>query len=233
MRAAGRAVAAALETTAGLARPGVLPAELECAAVSALHERNAAPALPDPGGVARALSLSRGEVVCGAAPTGERLGVGELLTVECAGSVHGWCAWSAIGLVVGTGHDSQHRLTGTAVEALRGGIGAMTVGNRLGDVGHAVGLVARGAGCGVPVPCGHGIGRAVREGPVVPGPGRRGTGVSVRSGLVLTVVAGVSGGGDGTRRGEGGAVITEDGAEACVFGHTVAVSRWGPRVLTS
>ncbi|MGJ7906492.1 M24 family metallopeptidase [Actinopolyspora sp. H202] len=233
LSSAGGAVAAALMGVGERIRPGVFPADLERAAVASLTECGAAPAGPVTGGVARALSLSRDDVVCGGPPVGERLETGELVTVECVASVAGWRAWSAIGMAVGVSSESDLRLTGTAAEALHSGIAAVSVGNRLGEVAHAIGVVARGAGCGMPVGCGYGIGRGVREGPVVPAPGRRAAGVTLRPGLVFTVVAGVcDSGSDEVVRGQDGVVVTGDGSRACVFGHTVAVTRWGPRVLT-
>ncbi|SFT32424.1 methionyl aminopeptidase [Actinopolyspora lacussalsi subsp. righensis] len=234
LSSAGAAVAAALTDVSGRILPGVFPADLERAAVASLTECGAAPAVPIPGGGARALSLSRNDVVCGGPPAGEWLRAGELVTVECAASVAGWCAWSALGTSVGVPAESDLRLTETAAEALRSGIAAVSVGNRLGEVAHAIGVVARGAGCGMPVGCGYGIGRRVCEGPVVPAPGKRSTGVALRPGLVFTVAAGVcDSGSDEGVRGQDGVVTTGDGSRACVFGHTVAVTRWGPRVLTS
>ncbi|ASU78678.1 hypothetical protein CDG81_10760 [Actinopolyspora erythraea] len=234
LRAAGRAVATTLEAVITRVRPEVSPAELERWAVSSLDEHGAAPAVPRSGGGRRALSISRDDVVCGGAPTDGRLRDGQLLTVECAGSVAGWCAWSAVGVGVGTMPESDRRLTDTAAEALRCGVGAVVAGHRLGEVGHAIGVVIRSAGCGMPTSCGYGIGRALREGPVIPGPGKRAAGVTAREGLVLTVAAGVCAGQDGgSRRGEDGPLVTGDESRACVFGHTVAVTRSGPRVLTA
>ncbi|SDJ96681.1 methionyl aminopeptidase [Actinopolyspora mzabensis] len=234
LSSAGGAVAATLTSVGERIRPGVFPADLERHAVASLAECGAAPAVPITAGGARALSLSRDDVVCGGSPVGERLETGELVTVECAASVAGWCAWSAFGTSVGVPTESDLRLTDTAGEALRNGIAAASAGHRLGEVAHAIGVVARGAGCGMPVGCGYGIGRGVREGPVLPAPGKRSTGVTSRPGLVFTVVAGVcASGGDEVVRGQDGVVVTGDGSRACVFGHTVAVTRWGPRVLTS
>ena len=52
------------------------------------------------------------------------------------------------------------RLVAAANRALKAGIGAAVVGNRIGDIAHAIGTVCREAGYGIMEGYGgHGIGR--------------------------------------------------------------------------
>ncbi|SDQ30239.1 M24 family metallopeptidase [Actinopolyspora saharensis] len=236
MREAGRAVAAALNTVTTRITRSATGVELETTARAALAEHDARPAF---GGArqsascGRALAVSRQQVVGGRAPDGTGFAPGELVTVECAASVDGWCAWSAVTETVDAEDEPARRSAGTAREALRGAASAATAGNRLGDLSHALGLVVRGAGYGMPASCGHGIGRALREPPALPPPGKRGEGLLLRPGTVVTIVAALAeGGSDGIRHGPGGAVETEDGSRCFLLGETLAVTAQGPWILT-
>ena len=72
--------------------------------------------------------------------------------------------------------------------ALAAGIAAVRPGNTLGDVGHAIAAVARGAGYGLLADHGgHGIGRTMHEDPHVPNEGRPGKGMRLRPGLVIAI----------------------------------------------
>lgn len=236
MRDAGRAVAAALNTVTTRITRGVTGAELEATARAVLADHGARPAFdgtrrsPSRG---RALAVSRQEVIRGRTSDGHGFVPGELVTVECGGSVGGWCAWSAVTETVGAEDELARRSASTAREALRGAVAVATAGNRLGDISHALGLVVRGAGYGMPLSCGHGIGRGLREPPAMPRPGKRGEGLLLRPGMVVTVVAALAeGGSDGIRHGSEGSVETEDGSRCLMLGETVAVTARGPRVLT-
>ncbi|PRW63058.1 M24 family metallopeptidase [Actinopolyspora mortivallis] len=235
MRLAGRAVAEALRHTTEHLVAGTTGVELESLARTVLRDHEAVPALDHQDtGENTALALAPNEVVRGRVPDTGRVNRNDLVTVECAGRVHGWCAWAAVTVSVGPETEAVLRARDTAQEALRSAVAVSTVGNRLGDVSWALGLAARGAGYGIPVSCGHGIGRFVREPPTIPRTGERGTGLSLRPGTVLTLVSALAqGGADGCRHGSGNAVETVDGSPCFLLGHTVAVDEHGPRVLTA
>ena len=84
--------------------------------------------------------------------------------------------------------EQDAELIRTTQAALDAGIAAAQPGARLGDVAHAIGEVARGAGYGLMADHGgHGIGREMHEAPHVPNEGRPGRGVPLRPGLVLAL----------------------------------------------
>jgi methionyl aminopeptidase len=119
-------------------------------------------------------------------------------------------------------------------ECLMLGIGAMQVGNTVGDIGHAVQQHAEAHGYGVVrALVGHGVGRKMHEDPQVPNYGTPGTGPKLRAGLVLAVEPMIT---EGTWEVEtlddGWTVVTEDGKLAAHFEHTIAVTDEGPKILT-
>ncbi|WP_093766009.1 type I methionyl aminopeptidase [Streptomyces sp. F-7] len=169
-------------------------------------------------------------------PTTYRLRDGDLVSIDCGAQLGGWAGDSAISFVVGTARPADTRLIGTAERALAAGIEAAVVGNRMGDIAHAIGTVCREAGYGIMEDYGgHGIGRRMHEDPPVPNEGRPGRGMPLRHGMVLAIEPMlIAGGGDAYRTDQDGWTLrTTDGSRAAHTEHTVAITENGPRVLTA
>ena len=79
-----------------------------------------------------------------------------------------------------------------------------------------------------------GIGRQMHMEPHVPHVGRRGSGLRLRAGMVLTVEPMINLGAPGVRTlDDGWTVVTADGRLSAQFEHTVVVTREGCEVLTA
>ncbi|MFF2996179.1 type I methionyl aminopeptidase [Streptomyces sp. NPDC057950] len=169
-------------------------------------------------------------------PTGYRLRDGDLVSIDFGAELGGWVGDSAISFIVGRPRAADVRLVETADRALAAGIAAAVVGNRIGDIAHAVGTVCRAAGYGIPDGFGgHGVGRRMHEDPPVPNEGRPGRGLPLRHGMVLAIEPMLIGGGtDGFHAApDGWTLRTDDGSRAAHAEHTVAITDSGPRVLTA
>ncbi|WP_437024898.1 type I methionyl aminopeptidase [Streptomyces sp. enrichment culture] len=238
----GQVVAGALTAVRAFADVGVSLLELNEVAHDALRAAGAgSPFLgyrpsfaPTP--FPAVLCTSVNDAIVHGIPTGYRLRDGDLVSVDFGAELGGWAGNSALSFVVGTPRPADLRLIETAERALAAGIEAAVVGNRIGDIAHAIGTVCREAGLGVPQDFGgHGIGRRMHEEPSVPNEGRPGRGLRLRAGLVLAIEPMVIGGGtDGYRADpDGWTLRTEDGSRAAHAEHTVAVTEDGPRILTA
>ncbi|WP_445397332.1 type I methionyl aminopeptidase [Streptomyces sp. LE64] len=241
MRAPGRVVGRALAAVRKAARPGVTPRDLDAVARAVLDEAGAtspflgyrpsfAP-VPFPA----VLCVSVNNAIVHGIPTDLPLRDGDLVSADFGALLHGWAGDAAVSFTVGTPRPADLALVETAERALAAGIDAAVVGNRIGDVAHAIGAVCRGAGYGIPHGFGgHGIGRRMHEDPSVPNEGRPGRGVRLRHGMVLAiepmVIAG--GGDDYLTAADGWTLCTTDGSRAAHAEHTVAITDDGPRVLT-
>ncbi|MGW3495243.1 type I methionyl aminopeptidase [Streptomyces sp. NPDC001020] len=169
-------------------------------------------------------------------PDGYRLRDGDLVSIDCGAELEGWVGDSAISFVVGQARAADLRLVETAERALAAGIEAAVVGNRIGDIAHAIGSVCRAAGYGIMEDYGgHGVGRRMHEDPPVPNEGRPGRGIRLRHGMVLAIEPMLIGGGtDGYHTApDGWTLRTNDGSRAAHTEHTVAITESGPRVLTA
>ncbi|MER5883042.1 type I methionyl aminopeptidase [Streptomyces sp. NPDC001941] len=242
MRAAGRVVAQALTAVREAARPGVTLRQLDRVARGVLDEAGAgspflnyrpswAP-VPFPG----VICASVNDAVVHGVPDDSRLADGDLVSIDCGAVLDGWVGDSAISFTVGRARPEDTRLVDTAYAALEAGIAAARVGNRIGDIAHAVGRVCRAAGYGIADGFGgHGVGRSMHEGPDVPNEGRPGRGMHLKHGMVLAIEPMLlAGGGDHHYTGtDGWTVRTLDGSRAAHTEHTVAITHDGPRVLTA
>ncbi|MER7840103.1 type I methionyl aminopeptidase [Streptomyces sp. NPDC096040] len=169
-------------------------------------------------------------------PTSYRLRDGDLVSIDCGAELDGWVGDSAISFTVGRARPADVRLVETAERALAAGIAAAVVGNRIGDIAHAVGRVCREAGYGIPQGFGgHGVGRRMHEDPEVPNEGRPGRGLPLRHGMALAIEPMLIGSGrDGYHEApDGWTLRTNDGSRAAHVEHTVAITEAGPRILTA
>lgn len=181
------------------------------------------------------LCASVNDAIVHGIPTSYRLRDGDLVSMDFGAELGGWAGDSAISFVVGEPRAADLRLIETAERALAAGIEAAVVGNRIGDIAHAIGTVRRAAGYGIPDGFGgHGIGRHMHEDPAVPNEGRPGRGMRLRHGMVLAIEPMLIGGGtDGFHEAaDGWTLRTNDGSRAAHVEHTVAITDAGPRVLT-
>ncbi|MFK4102484.1 type I methionyl aminopeptidase [Streptomyces sp. NPDC019531] len=242
MQEAGQVVARALAAVQKAADVGVSLLELDEVAHDVLRAAGASsPFLgyrpsfaPTP--FPAVICASVNDVIVHGIPDGYRLRDGDLLSVDFGARLGGWVGDSAISLTVGTARASDVRLIETAERALAAGIGAALVGNRVGDISHAVGTVCRAAGYGIPDGLtGHGVGRQMHEEPSVPNEGQPGRGPLLRHGMVIAIEPMlVAGGTDGFRDDpDGWTLRTNDGSRAAHTEHTVAITNAGPRVLTA
>ncbi|GAA4320221.1 type I methionyl aminopeptidase [Streptomyces venetus] len=242
MYEAGQVVARALTAARQAARVGVSLLELDEVAHDVLREAGAkSPFLgyrpsfaPTP--FPAVLCASVNDAIVHGVPGRYRLRDGDLVSLDFGAELGGWVGDSALSFVVGTPREADLRLIETVERALAAGIEAAVVGNRIGDIAHAIGTVCRAAGYGIPDGFGgHGIGRRMHEDPSVPNEGRPGRGMRLRHGMALAIEPMViAGGTDGFHAApDGWTLKTDDGSRAAHAEHTVAITDSGPRILTA
>ncbi|MBZ6084825.1 type I methionyl aminopeptidase [Streptomyces olivaceus] len=242
MHAAGQVVARALTAVRQAADVGVSLLELDAVAHEVLREAGAgSPFLgyrpsfaptPFPG----VICASVNDAIVHGIPDGYRLRDGDLVSIDCGALLDGWAGDSALSFVVGTPRAADVTLIETAERALEAGIGAAVVGNRIGDIAHAIGTVCRAGEYGIMEDFGgHGIGRHMHEDPGVPNEGRPGRGLPLRHGMVIAIEPMLISGGrdDYHAAADGWTLRSNDGTRAAHVEHTVAITKDGPRVLTS
>jgi len=243
MREAGRVVARALQAVRAAARPGVTLRQLEGIADQVITAEGATSAFrgyqprfapsPFPG----VICASVNDVVVHGIPDDTVLRDGDVLSIDCGAVLDGWVGDAAFTTVIGdeNGGGDQKLIEATR-SALMAGIAAARPGARLGDIGSAIGTIARDHGYGIPQGWGgHGVGREMHEDPSVPNEGRPGRGLKLKVGMVIAIEPMfMAGGNDDHRVAEDGwSVLTVDGSRAAHEEHTIAITSDGPVILTA
>jgi len=241
MRPAGRFVATVLTALSEAADVGVNLLDLDALAHRMINERGATSCYldyhPSFGGskFGKVLCTSVNDAVLHGLPHDYRLADGDLLSVDFAASVDGWVADSAVSMVVGRARSADLALIATTERALAAAIEQAVVGNRMGDISHAIGSTARAAGLSVNLEFGgHGVGRTMHGDPHVSNDGRPGRGLVLKPGLVIAIEPWFL---QSTDRiftdPDGWTLRSADGSRGAHSEHTIAITPDGPLVLTA
>ena len=241
MRPAGRFVADVVTALAEAADVGVNLLELDALAHRMIRERGAESCYIDyhpsfgasPFG--KVLCTSVNDAVLHGLPRDYVLQDGDLLSLDFAASVDGWVSDSAYSLVVGAASAEDLALIATTQRALAAGMAAAQPGNKVGDISHAIGAVARAAGLRVNTDFGgHGVGRTMHGDPHIPNDGRAGRGYTLKPGLVIAIEPWFLQSTDEiVTDADGWTLRSVDGSRGAHMEHTVAITDNGPLVLTA
>lgn len=129
---------------------------------------------------------------------------------------------------------SKQKLLDVTRQALLQGIAQARVGNRLGDISHAIQKYAESKGFTIVRDfVGHGIGRALHEDPEIPNYGMPGRGPLLKAGMVFAIEPMVNMGKPQVKiLKDGWTAVTADKKPSAHFEHTVAITKLGPVILT-
>jgi methionyl aminopeptidase len=174
------------------------------------------------------------EVVHGIPSFRKVLREGDIVSLDIVVSYHGYIGDNAFTVPVGKVSKDVERLLRITRESLDLAVKAAQVGNRIGDISHAVQSYVEANGCSVVRDMvGHGVGQSMHEPPEIPNFGRKGTGEKIRPGMTLAIEPMVNLGGYRTRTlSDGWTVVTTDGSPSAHFEHTVLTTENGPEILT-
>jgi methionyl aminopeptidase len=237
MREAGRINALALAAARELIRPGVSTAELDAASSEVIRKHHAKPAfLGVPGAYPypATITVSVNEEMVHGIPGKRKIQAGDIVSVDCGTIFEGFVGDSAFTIAVGDISEVAHKLIDVTEKSLYIGIEQMHAGNRVGDVGAAIQRYVEGHGFHVPREyTGHGVGRAMWEGPQVPNYGTPGRGPVLRPGMTIALEPMVLVGTPRTRvMRDQWTVSSADGSLTAHFEHSVAITENGPIILT-
>ncbi len=174
------------------------------------------------------------EVVHGIGSLKKILSDGDIIALDVVVEYHGYIGDNAITVPVGKISSARQKLLQVTAEALRLGIAQAKVGNRIGDISHAVQSHVEKHGYGVVRDMvGHGVGVSMHEEPQIPNFGRRNSGDLIRPGMTLAIEPMVNVGSWRTRTlRDGWTITTVDGSDSAHFEHTVLTTEQGPEILT-
>lgn len=238
MREAGRVNAAVLNLVREMIRPGITTQELDAEAEDFIIKNGGIPAFknyPGPYPYPATLTISINEELVHGIPGKRKLLEGDIVSVDCGTILDGFVADSAFSIGVGEISSEAQQLLEVTEKALYKGIEKMRPGNRVGDVSASIQQFVEGYGYHVPREyTGHGVGRAMHEGPLVPNFGVSGRGIPLRPGITIAIEPMVMVGTHRTKvLDDKWTVISADRSLTAHFEHSVAVTDDEPIILTA
>jgi methionyl aminopeptidase len=231
---AGALVAETIAAVGERIEPGITTLELDRIADRHIRDHGGVPTSQGYKGYPRAICISVDDVVVHGIPDGTVVEDGSLVTIDVGVTLDGSIADSAYTFGVGSVDAESRRLRDVCQDALAAGIAEARLGNRVGDISHAIQTVVEGAGFSVVKSLvGHGVGRHYHEDPHVPNFGEAGRGPRLSEGMTIAIEPMITVGGPEVWLAEDGwTIATTDGSRAAHFEHTVAILPDGPRILT-
>lgn len=159
---------------------------------------------------------------------------GDVVTIDFGIKHRGLFTDHARTVIAGAGSKEDVRLVRGTDEALAAGIKQARVGNTIADIGRAVQAVAERYGFGYPRNlAGHGVGKEVHEGPLIPNFVTAGGTEKLVEGLVIAIEPMMTlGSSDNYVAKDKFSYLTKDGSRSAHSEHTVIITKDGPEVVT-
>jgi methionyl aminopeptidase len=242
MREAGKLVAEALRMARAMCQPGMRTVEID-RALEAFFARHGAlplfkgyPGQKVPFPAVTCISLN--EQIVHGIPGPREIREGDLVKLDTACKLNGWCADAAITVMVGAVRPERRRLVQVAEEVLRIAIEEMGRRRWWSEVAARMQKHVLDAGFSVVEQyVGHGIGRVMHENPQVPNfvsRDMRKHDFRLEEGLVLAVEPMVNMGRSDVRvLSDHWTVVTKDGLPSVHVEHTLALTRNGVQIITA
>ena len=199
--------------------PGVTTAYLDSIGEQFIRDNGAKPLCKGFEGFPSAFCISVNDVVVHGIPGDLFIKEGDNVSLDCVIELNGYVADSAYTFAVGEVSPEMRRLMKVTREALFIGLDQCKVGNRVGDIGHAVQMHCEKNGYSV-VRANYGV---------------KGTGPLLKEGMVIAVEPMVCMGSKNVKfsKEDGWTCRTKDGKPAAHYEHTVAITANGPEILTT
>ncbi|MEE3928343.1 type I methionyl aminopeptidase [Mycoplasmopsis ciconiae] len=169
-------------------RPGVSLKEVDQLAFNEIIARGAKPAFLGLYGFPATACISVNEQLIHGIPSDYIIKDGDLVKVDLGCDYLGYKSDSAFTKAVGKVSNTDLKLIKVAQDSFYAGLNAIKKGATIGDISYAIGECIKKNGFYTPEEfCGHGIGRDLHEDPNVPNSGKKGTGMTLRDGMVICI----------------------------------------------
>lgn len=235
MRAAGRISQRALRLAGEAVEPGVTTQEIDDIVRKYIEEQGATPSFLGYGGFPASACISVNNVVIHGIPSRKCvLKQGDIVSIDVGAYFEGFHGDNAWTFACGDISKEAAALLKATEESLFEGIKHAVVGNRVGDIGHAVQQYVELRSYSVVRDfVGHGVGAKLHEDPSVPNYGTPGRGVRLLPGMAIAIEPMVNMGSHEVKvLDDEWTTVTVDGKLSAHFEHTIAITPDGPVILT-
>ena len=235
MKESGRLVGETLNLVESHIKPGVSTMELDKICELFIIKHGATPSFKNYNGFPGSVCASVNEVVVHGIPSKEKiLKEGDIITIDCGAYLNGFHGDAARTFRVGQISEEAVRLIRITEESFFKGVEQLNLGQRLGDVSHAIQTHIESNRFSVVRDfTGHGIGRDLHEGPSIPNYGVANRGPKLRVGMALAIEPMVNLGTYHVKVLEDNwTAVTRDGMLSAHYENTVILTENGPVITT-
>jgi len=215
-------------------KAGVTTNELDKIAYNFISSHNAKPSFLNYDGFPASICVSINDVVVHGIPGNRKIKNGDIVSIDVGVELHGYHSDAARTYIVGDVSKEVQDLVVNTEKALYQGLQQIKEGAKIGDIGAAIEEYAHEHGLSVVEELvGHGVGTNIHEDPDVPNFGKKGSGVTLKAGMVLAVEPMLN---LGERyiylHDDDWTISTDDEMPSAHFEHTVVVTKDGYKILT-
>lgn len=234
MTESGRILASIHEQLRERIKPGVRTRDIDQFVQQQIESHGAVAAQIGYQGYEYATCISVNDEICHGFPSNYRLKEGDVVKVDFCVDLNGAISDSCWCYAVGEVSPEHQELMEVTKECLYRGIEQAVVGNRIGDIGHAIQEHAESKGYGVVRDfIGHGIGPTIHEEPQVPHYGLAGKGLRLKEGMTITIEPMITTGTWKMKMDPNGwTARTRDGGYCAQYEHSIAITADGPIIMT-
>ncbi|UUX35527.1 type I methionyl aminopeptidase [Fundicoccus culcitae] len=234
MKESGKILAGIHKQLRDFVKEGVTTAEIDAFVQEKIESAGAVAAQIGYNGYEFATCTSVNDEICHGFPSNYKLKSGDVVKVDFCVDLNGAISDSCWCYAVGELTEEHQRLMDVTKKALYLGIEQAVVGNRIGDIGHAIQTYAEGEGFGVVRDfIGHGIGPTIHEEPAVPHYGLPGKGLRLKEGMTITIEPMITTGTWQMNMDDNNwTARTRDGGYCAQYEHSIVITKDGPVLLT-
>lgn len=211
---------------AGILKPGITSLFIDDKAEEFIRDHGAVPGFKGYRGFPGSLCISINEYIVHGIPDQYEIKEGDVVSLDCGILKNGYYGDVGFSFALAPLTVEVEKLLVVTRECLTIGVSKAIEGGRVGDIGYAIQHHAEKIhGYGVVRELvGHGLGKNLHEKPDVPNYGRKGSGMKMRSGMVIAIEPMVN---LGTRRikqkADGWGIVTRDGKPSAHYEHDLVV----------
>ncbi len=234
IKAAGRLAIKTLNLVEAKIRPGITTDDINSIVHEFTLENGAIPAPLNYRGFPKSVCVSVNEVICHGIPGERILQDGDIVNIDVTPILKGYYADANKTFFVGTPGEKAKKIVSVTKECLRRGINAVKPGASIGDIGCAIQKYAEQNKCSVVREfVGHGTGLDFHEPPHIPHYGRKGDGIALVPGMVITIEPMINLGMQQLKvLTDAWTAVTADGSLSAQFEQTILVTKDGFESLT-
>jgi len=233
-RKAGVIAAGALNEVSKIVKPGISTDEIDNICYEYINDHKAYSAPLFYRGYPKSCCTSANHVVCHGIPSDKILKDGDIINVDVTALKDGWHGDTSRMFKIGDVSIKAEKLINTTYESMMKAIHIVKDGLHLGDIGSTIQTHVEAEGFSVVQDfCGHGIGESFHKMPNILHYGKKGTGETIKEGMIFTIEPMINFGNYETKTlNDGWTAVTKDKSLSAQFEHTIGVTKDGYEIFT-